>query len=183
MNQPTLNKPEILNEEYEGVIIGKSLKQKSLLAKIILGVPFAYAPIIFSMPFVLVGVFCIRTHLFIFGARNVKKYSEFVPAWASYRHTYKNQPVSSTNPLMIGHYKWLWIFSCKMYCPMSIALLRYYVYLVKILENWWCPFNHSRKPEYADAKIDKSYWHLYPETEKLLHEEDRENPIWNKDAK
>ena len=141
--------------------------------------PFAYAPIIFSLPFVILGVVLIRIHLFIFGARNVKKFSDFLPKWSSHRHTYNDQPVSNTSFFLPGHYKWLWIFNCKMYCPTAVALLRYYVYLVKILENWWCPFNHSRKHEYADAKVDKSFWHLYPETEKLLHKNDRENPMWN----
>ena len=78
---------------------------------------------------------------------------------------------------------WDWIFNCKVYCPLSVALLRYAVYLVKIVENWWCPFTHERKEEYADGAIDYSYWHIYPETKALLHPDDRDNPIWNRDAR
>jgi hypothetical protein len=65
---------------------------------------------------------------------------------------------------------------------MSVALLRYNVYLVKIVENWWCPFTHERKQEYVDASIDYSYWHVEDKRRSLLHSEDRNNAIWNKDA-
>jgi hypothetical protein len=60
-----------------------------------------------------------------------------------------------------------------------VALFRYATYLVKIVENWWCPFNHGQKPEYAESAIDNSFWHVYPEELAKLHPEDRENPLWN----
>lgn len=65
---------------------------------------------------------------------------------------------------------------------MSVALLRYAAYLVKIVENWWCPFDHEYKHEYADGAIDKSFWHIYSHEIELLHPDDRDNPIWNEDA-
>lgn len=66
---------------------------------------------------------------------------------------------------------------------MSIALLRYNVYLVKIVENWWCPFTHERKEEYSDASIDYSFWHMDPVREKALDPKDKDNPIWNERAR
>jgi hypothetical protein len=62
---------------------------------------------------------------------------------------------------------------------MSVALFRYAVYLVMIVENWWCPFAHERKQEYAGAAIDESFWHIDPQELKKLHPDDKSNPIWN----
>ena len=54
-------------------------------------------------------------------------------------------------------------------------------YLVTIVENWWCPFHHDKKSEYADAAIDQSYWHIYEVERAKLHPDDRDNAIWNDD--
>ena len=173
----------ILNEVEEGVIIGKTYHKRPLWFRVLVGIPLIYLPILFSMPFVVIGVLLVRMHLRALGAHNMKGYWDFVPTWVSHRYTHQTQIVHRSSPFSLGHYKWFWIFNCKMYCPMSIALLRYYVYLVKIVENWWCPFEHSRKHEYADASIDASYWHLEERTRALLDGKDRMNPIWNKDVR
>ena len=68
-----------------------------------------------------------------------------------------------------------------MYCPFSVASLEWTTYLTKVVENWWCPFRHERKPHYAGSAIDYSFWHMSRDVEKLAPE-DRDNPIWNKDA-
>jgi hypothetical protein len=76
-------------------------------------------------------------------------------------------------------HRFYWIFNCKLYCPLSVALFRYAAYLVMIVENWWCPFAHNKKQEYAEAAIDKSYWHLHAQERERLHPDDCDNPIWN----
>lgn len=73
----------------------------------------------------------------------------------------------------------IWIFNCKLYCPLSVALFRYVSYLIKIVENWWSPFDHDQKCEYREAAIDKSYWHLFQPEKELLHQDDLNNTIWN----
>lgn len=149
----------------------------------LLAIPFIYLPIITSIPFLVIGAVLVRIHLKITGAKNLKKYSDFLPDWASHRYTYKTQVTGKTFFLSKIFWKSFWIFNCKMYCPMSVALLRYGLYLVQIVEIWWCPFNHDKKHLYKDSAIDKSSWHIYPHFVKLLHEDDRKNPIWNEDAK
>ena len=172
-----------LDEVFEGVELGKNFPKRPVFLRVIIGVPLIYIPILTTTPFVLIGVTLVRWHLWCLGAKNMKGYWDFVPAWVSHRYNYKTQPVVTPSIFSIPHYKWFWIFNCKVYCPMSIALLRYAVYLVKIVENWWCPFTHERKQEYADAAIDYSFWHVDEATKKLLHPDDRNNPIWNKDAR
>jgi len=78
--------------------------------------------------------------------------------------------------------RFFWVFNCKMYCPMSVALLDYAAYLVKVVENWWCPFAHDRKPSYADGAIDGSFWHTNSSESAKLHPDDRDNPIWSEQA-
>jgi len=51
-----------------------------------------------------------------------------------------------------------------------------------IVENWWCPFAHGKKPEYEQGAIDESFWHVDPEELVKLHPADRQNPIWNEKA-
>ena len=53
---------------------------------------------------------------------------------------------------------------------------------MKIVENWWCPFAHDKKPEYGECAIDKSYWHLHDDERQRLHPDDLNNPIWNEEA-
>jgi hypothetical protein len=176
-------KKHVLDEAEEGVIIAKTYKKRPQWFRVLLGVPLIYVPILVTLPFVIIGVNIVRLHLTALGARNMKKYWDFVPERISHRYNMKNQPRYSKNPFSIAYSRFFWIFNCTVYCPMSIALLRYFVYLVKIVENWWCPFEHSRKHEYADATIDASFWHINKYPNSLLHPDDRDNPIWNAEVR
>lgn len=152
--------------------------------KLVVGVPLIYVPLITTIPFVLVGVLLVRIHLHFVGGRNIKSFWDFVPQWISHRYRYHDQIVYHTGAKWynLRATRWYWIFNCKLYCPLSVALFRYIVYLVMIVENWWCPFNHAQKSQYCISPIDKSFWHIH-ETEKLkLHPDDLNNPIWNDEA-
>jgi hypothetical protein len=115
------------------------------------------------------------------GAMNIRTYRDFVPAWISHRYRYDNQIIYTTGAAWynLRHRRFYWIFNCKLYCPLSVALFRYAAYLVMIVENWWCPFDHGRKADYTQGAIDRSYWHLNEDERVRLHPEDRDNPIWN----
>ena len=149
--------------------------------KVFFGVPLIYLPLITTIPFVAIGVILVRTHLKWVGGMNIRSYWDFVPEWASHRYKYNNQIVYTTG----AHFynlrarKFYWIFNCKLYCPLSVALFRYLAYLVRIVENWWCPFAHDKKEGYAGSAIDKSYWHLHDQELERLHPDDLNNPIWN----
>ncbi|MHC1697325.1 MAG: hypothetical protein AB9919_04490 [Geobacteraceae bacterium] len=147
--------------------------------KVILGVPLIYLPILATLPFVAIGVFLVKTHLTLVGGMEIRSYWDFVPSWVSHRYQNKDQPVIKISRFHPAHYRFFWIFNCKLYCPLSVALFRYAAYLVKIVENWWCPFAHNRKQDYAEGAIDKSFWHLSPEDRLKLHPDDRKNPIWD----
>lgn len=153
--------------------------EKQPLWKVILGVPLIYLPIITTIPFVAMGVLLMKTHLRYVGGMEIKSYGEFVPAWISHRYGNEEQPAINVSRFHLAHYKLFWIFNCKLYCPLSVALFRYAVYLVMIVENWWCPFSHDQKGEYAEGAIDKSFWHVDPEELVKLHPDDKQNPIWN----
>ena len=152
------------------------------------GVPLIYVPILVGIVPMILCTLLVRTHLRIVGARELKSYwKDFVPSWVSHRHTRENQIVSDRfldkygSLAFITRSKLFWIFNCKLYCPLSVALLAYLVYLVKVVEQWWCPFGHDKKHTYSDASIDRSFWHANGD-EGLLHPDDRENPSWNEDA-
>ena len=147
--------------------------------KIILGVPLIYLPIITTVPFMLIGVFFIRTHLRYVGGMNIKSYWDFVPSWISHRHRNNEQPTINIPWYNLAHYRVFWVFNCKLYCPLSVALFSYAAYLVKIVENWWCPFAHDQKKTYAESAIDESFWHVDPQELIKLHPDDRQNQIWN----
>lgn len=147
--------------------------------KILLGVPLIYLPILTTVPFVAVGVILIRIHLRYVGGMNIKRYDDFVPAWISHRYANRDQPTLDLPRLHPAHHRIFWVFNCKLYCPLSVALFRYALYLVKIVENWWCPFGHDRKHDYAEGAIDRSFWHVDPEDRMKLHPDDDQNPIWN----
>ncbi|MBK5276721.1 MAG: hypothetical protein JJE30_16955 [Desulfuromonadales bacterium] len=164
------------------VHIGGNYKRQPFW-KVILGVPLIYLPIITTVPFVIMGVILIRTHLKYVGGMNIKSYWDFVPARVSHRYTNEEQPTINITPFHVAHYRFFWIFNCRHYCPMSVALFRYAVYLVMIVENWWCPFAHDQKPEYAEGAIDGSFWHVFPEELEKLHPDDIKNPIWNENGK
>jgi hypothetical protein len=152
------------------------------------GVPLIYVPILVGIVPMILCSFLVRAHLRMVGAGNLKSYwKDFVPSWISHRHTRKNQIVSDKFAAKYGALasitksKLFWIFNCKLYCPLSIALLAYLLYLVKVVEQWWCPFRHDKKHTYADAPIDKSFWHANGDVG-LLHPDDRANPIWNEEV-
>ena len=166
------------------VRIGENFDHQPLW-KVFIGVPLIYLPLIFSIPFVIICVFIVKAHLRLLGAKNIRSFWDFVPAWASHRYCYGNQIVYSTGAAWhnLRHYRWYWIFNCKLYCPYSVALFRYIAYLTKVVENWWCPFGHDKKSDYAEGAIDKSYWHMHELEEGRLDKEDRDNSIWNENEK
>lgn len=150
--------------------------------KVILGVPLIYLPIITTVPFVLIGVLLVKTHLKYVGGMQIKSYWEFVPAWLSHRYSNDQQPTINITRFHPAHYRFFWVLNCKHYCPLSVALFKYAVYLVEIVENWWCPFAHGKKQSYGRAAIDQSFWHVDPEEIVKLHPDDRNNPIWNENS-
>ena len=152
--------------------------------KIFFGVPLIYLPLITTVPFVLLGVLLIKLHLTWIGGMHIRSYWEFVPAWASHRYCHANQITYSTGAswFHLRACRFYWIFNCKLYCPLSVALFRYAAYLVTIVENWWCPFDHDKKQDYSEGAIDRSYWHLYSAEREKLHPDDLNNPIWNEKA-
>lgn len=162
------------------IIIGHNFPNQPIL-KVLVGVPLIYLPLITTIPFVIICVFLVKTHLRLMGAQNIRSYWDFVPPWLSHRYRNSEQIIYSTGAhwYNLRRFRWYWVFNCKLYCPLSVALFRYNAYLVKIVENWWCPFNHNEKAAYAEGAIDKSYWHLHEQERDLLHPEDRDNPIWN----
>ena len=165
------------------VSIGNNFRQQPFW-KIFIGVPLIYLPIIITIPFVVLGMLLIQMHLKYLGSKNIKSYWDFVPDWVSHRYKYADQIVyhSGSKWYNLRAFKWYWVFNCKLYCPLSVALFRYMVYLVMIVENWWCPFDHGQKANYCNSAIDKSYWHLQDEEKNQLHTDDLNNPIWNEDA-
>jgi hypothetical protein len=152
--------------------------------KIYIAVPLIYLPLITTVPFVLLGTLIIKTHLKWVGGMNIRSYWDFVPDWVSHRYCYQDQITYSTDSSWynLRCHRFYWIFNCKIYCPLSVALFRYAAYLVIIVENWWCPFGHDKKIEYSIGAIDQSYWHLYRTEREKLHPDDLHNPIWNEDA-
>ncbi len=148
----------------------------------ILALPLIYIPILLSVPFIVFAVVVVRLHLVMTGAKNLKTYIDFTPSWLSHRYVYATQITGGKKKLFRPIAKSLWIFNCKLYCPLSIALVKYLLYLVQIVEVWWCPFKHDKKDTYKGSEIDQSFWHIYPHTRKLLDSEDLENTMWNDEA-
>lgn len=164
----------------ERVRIGEGFVRTSALRKFA-GVPIIYLPI-FLLPFTLASALLTYLHLRVVGARNLRSYWEFVPDRSSYRYTLKTQILASRR---MGIDVWVrsrlfWIFNCTVYCPYSVGLLHWHTYLVHVVENFWCPFDHSRKATYADGAIDESFWHTHEDDKAKLHPDDRDNPIWNR---
>jgi len=164
------------------VDIGVHYKQVSPW-RVFVGLPFLYLPIL-VMPFILLGGGLIYIHLRLMGAQNLKTLLDFLPAWDSHRYSYKTQIVKNDCHWLArwSRARAYWIFNCTFYCPFSVASLEWTTYLTKVVEIWWCPFGHAQKPNYANAAIDYSYWHVSKDIAQL-HPEDRENPIWNKDGR
>ncbi|WP_345969118.1 MULTISPECIES: hypothetical protein [Sulfurimonas] len=164
----------------ERVRIGAHHKTKSMW-KTVPGTVLIYLPILAAIPFAVLAVILVRWHLRIMGAEQLKSYREFIPDWESHRYTRQDQITFTTETPRwhLSRFRFFWLFNCKLYCPLSVALFSYLAYLVKVVENWWCPFYHDKKPSYKEAAIDQSFWHIYPEEKAKLHPDDRENPLWN----
>lgn len=151
--------------------------------RILFGVPVVYLPIVL-FPFVMLSGWLTYLHLRMIGAKNVFTYRDFLPEKNSYRYNFKTQIIMDKRYFFTFWSRSVifWMFNCTRYCPYSVALFNWHTYLVKVVENFWCPFSHSKKETYSDAAIDKSYWHQHPANESKLHPEDRQNPIWNAKA-
>lgn len=168
-------------ETCQRVEIGKNYQQMSVLRRT-LGLILVYTPIL-TLPFCFLSAYMTYWHLRLVGARNLKTYADFLPARESHRYTLKSQiTMQGSFKLSPVQSRLYWILNCTFYCPYSVALFEWHAYLVKLVENWWCPFAHDKKPDYADAKIDRSFWHIYPEELAQLSEDDKSNPIWNEDT-
>ncbi len=173
-------KMEKHNNQACRVVIGDNYKKIPTWRKIV-GVPIIYLPLFVSLPFSILGALLCYLHLKMMGAKDIKTWADFAPEIRSHRYTMKNQVVLDANnwwELQIKS-RFFWIFNCTLYCPLSVSFYEWHAYLVKLVENWWCPFLHEKKPDYKDAPIDLSYWHV--EGVDKLHPEDRDNPIWNKE--
>jgi len=158
--------------------IGKNHNKVPVLQRTI-GLLFVYLPIL-TLPFVFLSAYLTYCHLKLIGGENIKTLSDFLPARSSHRYTLKNQiTMDGSFKLSLAQSKLYWILNCTWYCPVSVALFEWHAYLVKLVENWWCPFTHEKKESYNNAKIDKSFWHIYPEDAIKLEPEDRDNEIWN----
>lgn len=146
-----------------------------------LGALLIYLPLFLSLPFVLLGALILYAHLRMLGAQNLKRYSDFLPKPSSFRYsTLKDQITfnfDQTAPW--ASLKAFWQFNCNLYCPLSVGLYEWSTYLVKTVENFWCPFFHERKEAYRSSSIDRSYWHIHTENREKLHPEDRDCDIWN----
>jgi hypothetical protein len=163
------------------VCIGKNHKKVSFFQQIY-GVILIYVPII-TMPFVFFSAYTTYLHLRLMGAKNLKTLSDYLPERKTHRYTLKSQivmrPGYSISPTQS---KFFWIFNCTWYCPVSVALFEWHAYLVKLVENWWCPFTHGTKENYRNAAIDKSFWHIFPDEITKLDKADLNNPIWNESS-
>ena len=165
------------------VNIGCHHKQRSVLSRAI-GLFFIYLPIL-TLPFVIASAYLTYFSLKLVGAENVKTWGDFLPDRASHRYTLKDQIVMDGSfKLSLAQSKLFWILNCTWYCPYSVGLFEWHAYMVKVVENWWCPFTHSRKNSYTAGAIDQSFWHIYPEEKAKLTDEDKDNPIFtnNPDA-
>jgi len=176
-----------VNGEEERLQIGCNF-HKVPQWKLFAAVPLTYIPILVGVLPMIVSALLVRTHLTMVGGHELKSFwNDFVPSWVSHRYTRDTQIVSDKlldkygTLAYLSKSKLFWIFNCKLYCPLSVALIAYLLYLVKVVEQWWCPFGHDKKHTYADVPIDKSFWHAVGD-EVLLHPDDRENPSWNQDA-
>lgn len=143
------------------------------------GLIFVYLPILF-LPFILLAATLVYIHLRMMGAENLKSLRDFLPAKESHRYSRKSQILYNNAPRAAfwARSRTFWLFNCTWYCPFSVGTLEWTTYLVKTVENWWCPFNHARKEMYKDASIDGSYWHNDANID-LLHPDDRDNPIFS----
>lgn len=165
-------------KKYNRVLIGRTFADVPFW-KLAIGVPLIYLPVFLTLPFIILGVWLVKGHLVFMGAKNLKKYKDFVPVRKSFRYSLETQITMKGKSINYWlRSKVYWFYNCGIYCPYSVALFEYGSYLVKVVENWWCPFHHDKKSSYSNASIDQSFWHISPEKGKL-HTDDLEDPIWN----
>ena len=79
----------------ERVTIGANYPHQPLWKQAI-GIPLIYLPLITTVPFMMLGVLLVRTHLRYVGAMNIRSYWDFVPAWISHRYRYDDQIIYTT---------------------------------------------------------------------------------------
>jgi hypothetical protein len=162
------------------VEIGRHYKEQPVWIRGI-GMVLVYLPII-TLPFVFLSAYMTYYHLRMMGAKNIKTLSDFLPNRSSHRYTLKDQiTMNASFKGSTSQYKLFWILNCTWYCPVSVALFEWHAYMVKVVENWWCPFGHDKKEGYMEGAIDQSFWHVYPQDKAKLTPEDRDNPIWNEE--
>lgn len=137
--------------------------------------------LLLCLPFVIFSAMMTVLHLKMAGATNMRAYRSFLPDNKMFSFGYN----SSVN-LMPGVWfscipnTTFWVANYTNFLALSTALFNWHAYLVKLVENWWCPFHHNRKdPHYRIGAINQSFWHLYPEDLIKLAPDDRDNPIWN----
>ena len=168
-------------EDCSRVHIGKHYKSVPVWKRAI-GMIMIYLPIL-TLPFIFLSAYWSYTHLLWMGAKDVKTLRDYLPAKESHRYDLKNQiKMDGSFALSTSQSKLFWILNCSWYCPVSVALFEWHSYLVKLVENFWCPFTHAEKENYDNACIDKSFWHIYPDDAAKLHPDDLNNPIWNEDV-
>ena len=145
---------EQASRDQDRVEIGCSFRRHPRW-KFLLGVPLIYVPILVGILPMIVCAVLVRTHLTLVGGHRLKSYwRDFVPSWISHRYTRRTQIMPHRLFDQFGKFAFIarsrlfWIFNCKLYCPLSVALLAYVLYLVKIVEHWWCPFGR-RVPKVA----------------------------------
>jgi hypothetical protein len=67
--------------------------------------------------------------------------------------------------LSLAQTRLYWILNCTWYCPVSVGLFEWHAYLVKLIENWWCPFNLitpflMKETEYRSTKALAIYSYI-----------------------
>ena len=163
------------------VHIGRNYTKQAVWKRAI-GLIFIYMPII-TFPFIVISAYFTYYSLILCGAENVKKWGDYLPKKSTHRYSFKEQiTMDGSFKLSLAQSKLYWILNCTVYCPYSVALFEWHSYLVKVVENWWCPFTHGTKETYKNGSIDKSFWHIYPEENAKLNDEDRCNPIFTDEA-
>ena len=146
------------------------------------GIVLIYLPSM-ALPIIFLSAYMVYLHLLLIGGRNIKTFSAFLPDRTSHRYHLKNQiTMQGSFKASLTRFRTFWILNCTWYCPVSVAVYEWHTYLVKIVENWWCPFTHDKKQDYSNARIDQSFWHIYPVERIKLNKEDLNNPVWNESA-
>ncbi|MDH4199075.1 MAG: hypothetical protein OEV66_01725 [Spirochaetia bacterium] len=178
--RPAKRNNKIYIDEAARVSIGDNYRNVPFY-RIFFGVPVVYLPL-FLFPIVMLSSWLTWLHLKMIGAQNVFTYKDFLPDRKSFRYTFKTQIIMEKRHFFSTWSRSVifWMFNCTGYCPYSVALFQWHTYLVKVVENFWCPFYHDKKMSYGEGAIDKSYWHQNEVDKNKLHPEDQNNPIWNK---